>query len=739
MSPGLRRRLAFALVCAAVFSTVAAAEEPAPAVVPHGRLTGRVFERGSITPLAGARVQTAAGECESDASGRFTLELPEGAHDVLVTAEGHEPLRATEKIIAGQGLAVEYTLLPRAASRRYQSTVRGEGRHEGERFTLREQELHELPGTLGDPFRIVGSLPGVATPLPLLPYYVIRGASPGNNGFFLDGMRVPQLFHLLVGGGVVHGRLIDRLDFYPGTYDVTFGRYAGGVIDSETRAARDDGYHGDLELRLYDVSILAEAKLPKGVKVEFSGHYGYPTFIIHLVDDRIDLQYGDYQLRVDWRGFTFEALGSVDSLHIASDQFGAGALSQLPGMLRLEFHRVQVRDRERVGRAELEAAIIGGFDDNVIFDGTGVRKLSLGWRFAATVRWPRFRLQVGTDGELSRFTAEHFVDPTMPASPDQYGDLAGDRDGVVAGAYAQGTLELAGRRLLVTAGARLDTYHAGAVTLLGLDPRAQIKARLTPWLSVSGGIGLYQQPPSFPVPLPGIDTFALQLGLQHSLQGSAGVEAQLPKSVSLSVTGFYSKLWNVSDTSIDFGPVICTSPPPESLSGFPAQITRQVDGQAFGLEFLLRRSMGRFSGWIAYTLSRSERVYSCGLRPADFDQAHVLNVVGQVHLPWKLMAGARLYYASGRPVTLLSTDGVSAPVRNNSRLPDYVELDLRLDREWLFRRWAFAAFLEVQNVTFSKSVFGITYPKSNGVITSANPQVNGFNWILPSIGVRGRF
>src|SRR5581483_7408151 len=117
------------------------------------------------------------------------------------------------------------------------------------------------------PFRSIGTLTGVATPLPLFPVYVIRGASPGNSGFYLDGMRVPQLFHLLVGGGVVHARLVESLDFYPGSYDATFGHYAGGIIDAQTRAARPDGYHGEVEVRLYDISAVAELGMPKDVRL----------------------------------------------------------------------------------------------------------------------------------------------------------------------------------------------------------------------------------------------------------------------------------------------------------------------------------------------------------------------------------------------------------------------------------------------------------------------------------------
>lgn len=728
-----------AVVAVGLFSTIPAAAQE------MGRLQGRVFERGSITPVQGARVQAPGSEpVETDESGGFALDLPAGNIDLVITSERHEPLRVIERIEPGKGLRVEYRLLPQPEfRRRYVTTVRGEARHEGERFTLKEAELHQAPGTLGDPFRVIGLLPGVATPLPLLPLYVIRGASPGTNGFFLDGMRVPQLFHFLVGGGVIHARLVDRLDFYPGAYDVSFGRYAGGIIDSETRPARTDApAHGEVELRLYDVSAMVEVKLPKGVRIEAAGHYGYPSFVINLLEPRVSLTYWDYQLRMDWRGLTVEALGSYDSLSIAQDAFTGtgGLLRRGADQFRLMFHRIQIRDREKIGRLELESALVPGWDEMASFGGNGVRKMAIAARLYARARWTRFRLFTGVDGEISRFSGQNFSDSTSAsASPDQLGDLSGDRDGVVVGAFAEGSVDILPKVLSATAGVRADVYHAAGVTLLGVDPRVSLRWNLQPWLAVTGGFGLYQQPPSFPVALPGIDTFALQLGLQRAWQGAVGVEAELPQRLNFRITGFYEKFENVNDVVVDFAPSVCTAQPPESLSGLPARITRQIDGASYGMEVLLRRSAGRFTGWVAYTLSRSERVYSCGLRPADFDQAHVLNVVAQVRLPWNLMAGARLLFSTGRPVTLVNVLDPVQTLRNNHRLPDYVQLDLRLDREWIFRKWALSLFLEVVNATYSQSIFGVYYPQVDGVPQYDKPALNGFNWILPSLGIRGRF
>ena len=188
------------------------------------------------------------------------------------------------------------------------------------------------------------------------------------------------------------------------------------------------------------------------------------------------------------------------------------------------------------------------------------------------------------------------------------------------------------------------------------------------------------------------------------------------------------------------------------LTGVAATLLRLTDGQAYGLEAMLRRQKGRVTGWISYTLSRSERRFPCGTRPADYDQTHVLNLVAQAHLPRGFMIGARLYVATGRPETLVDRTSTSLVdtlqgggidgsdvlgVRNNIRMPTFVQLDLRLDKHWQFRRFHLAAFLEVVNATFSRSNLYLSYPTTE--TDQKGPTLVGFNWILPSIGLRGGF
>lgn len=472
------------------------------------------------------------------------------------------------------------------------------------------------------------------------------------------------------------------------------------------------------------------------------------------------------RFRLDWKGLTVQALGGFDSLEIVGNNDGTDLVA--PQNTRMMFHRVQIRERAATGNLAFEAALVGGLDEAGDVQGRGVRKLFVSARSNVTLRWSRLRVYAGLDAEIAKFDADRFDlgvrnlafvrdaegpsrtgsrDPDM--TPDELGEIGEDRVGVTAGAQLQATVDIVPQRVQLTAGARLDVYHAGLATLIGIDPRAQLSIKPLPWLEIRAAGGVYQQPPTFPILLPGIDTFALKLGLQRSVGGTVGEEVKLPLGFSLSTTGYYQQFSNLTDLP-PLGARVCAPPPIPSLTGTTATLMRTTSGDAYGLEVLLRRATGRVSGWISYTLSRSERAYPCGLRPADYDQTHLLNVVVQARLPRGVVVGARLYVATGRPETLvdpnLSTEAPHTDVlvlRNNMRLPTFVQLDLRVDKEWRFRRWSLGLFVEVVNATFSRTVLYQSYPNTAqdvvGVSTYGPPSEVGFNWILPSIGLKGGF
>ncbi len=87
----------------------------------------------------------------------------------------------------------------------------------------------------------------------LLPFPIVRGASPSSTGFLLDGTRVPLLYHLLSGPSVIHPEFIDEIQFYPGGAPVPYGGYTGGIIDGRTARARPDEHLLDFDANLLQV------------------------------------------------------------------------------------------------------------------------------------------------------------------------------------------------------------------------------------------------------------------------------------------------------------------------------------------------------------------------------------------------------------------------------------------------------------------------------------------------------
>ena len=271
------------------------------------------------------------------------------------------PFLQQETLSPSQELAVAY-LLERDRYDPYEIVVVGEKRREEvSRITLRGAELQQIPGTFGDPFRVIQALPGVASTVSLLPFPVVRGASPSSTGYLLDGTRIPLLYHLLIGTSVVHPEFIDEIQFYPGGAPAPYGQYAGGIVDGRTRRARADEHLLDFDVNLLQAGGFVREPLPSlGVTVTAAGRYGYPGYLLGLVTDQLSLSYWDYQFRVDAgnarNGWTVFAYGANDEL----DTRASAAASLTPALV-LGFDRLDLRDHRSTGqvRGDRRALVLG--------------------------------------------------------------------------------------------------------------------------------------------------------------------------------------------------------------------------------------------------------------------------------------------------------------------------------------------------------------------------------------------
>jgi TonB family protein len=712
----------------------------------NSMLRGKLVELGTRAPVQGAtvtaRVNNRNYTAEADLRGRFELALPEGPANVTVTAPGHNVFVQNESLAARQQLAVTY-LVERDRYDPYEIVVVGEQRREEvSRISLRGAEIKQVPGTFGDPFRVVQALPGVASVVSLLPFPIVRGATPSSTGFLLDKTRVPLLYHLLSGPSVIHPNFIDEIQFYPGGAPVLYGGYTGGIIDGRTARARRDERLLDFDANLLQLGALVRQPIPQlGATLTVAGRYGYPGLILSLATNQVSLSYWDYQLRLDGgtprNGWTVFAFGANDELQtVAADADPNDPEPPLEPSLILEFHRLDLRLHRTIGDVFAEARAVLGYD----------KTYSMGTDFSVLVAEPALHMSWKPDRALTVTAglegSVHKVeqgDDSMPDA-DAFTQITGELGTFYIGSALAEALWRPAPALLIRPGVRGDVYSDDTATRSAIDPRLTVRYRLgrrdlpdvppdsddsAIWLK--GSAGFYHQPPRFVLPLPGLDMMPIKYGLLRSFQTSLGVELPLRERFQLTAEGFFNDMdptifdLSVNDPSVVQDPNT-TLTPTGVVVNMPGQdfidrLTTPQRGRSYGLEVLLRRqARNGIFGWVSYTLSRSER-RRADWAPYDFDRSHLVNVVAGLPLRRNWDIGVRLQYQSGKPTTI--TSGY-----NDARGTGYVRFDVRVDKRAVWRSWLLDFYVDITNIA----------------LLPEEVQVGSvIRYVLPTVGLRGRF
>ena len=587
--------------------------------------------------------------------------------------------------------------------------------------SLGRAEVRQLPGAFGDPFRALDALPGVTPIVSGLPFFYVRGAPPGNIGYFLDGVRVPYLFHVGAGPSVIHPGMVDTVDLYPGGYPARFGRYAGGIVSAETTAPRTD-LHGEGNIRLFDTGALVETGFDGGRGTALvAGRYSYTAAILSLIAKNTRLDYRDYEARATYDvtpddRISLLTFGSYDLVA----QTAAGIESVL---FASEFYRLDTRWDHRFGpKTKVRVAVTGGFDQTRIPGQPRNSQDTLGSvRFELThLAADNVTFRAGGDATLDRFTADTrpYADPDDPDTK-RFNALFPPRDDVNFGTWADVKLVLGPWEIVP--GARVDIYNSSGTTAVGVDPRIGSRLHVAKPVHVIHTFGIAHQPPSFLIPIPGLAIGSLRGGLQRSIQSSAGLEIDLPESTTATITAFDNVFQNMSDTLgvVQGGDVLDR-----------ALKEQRSLGSAVGGELYIKRKLTRrFGGYLSYTISRSTRSVDREHFLSAFDRTHVANVAVAFDMGRLWRAGTRFTIYTGTPVVPAGGNGLIPPPRSQSpeRDPLFYRLDLRLEKRWNLNQakttWlSFVA--EVLNATLHTEVL---QGQTIGPVT------------IPSIGVEGAF
>lgn len=730
-------------------------------------LQGEVIERGTRRKLAGVIVSVI--ELGLDAvtgnDGTFFFHgVGPGNYYVLAIDPKFDRLQRPIVIAKREAVEVRLWMRPKGGNP-YETIVEGEREVlEVTKRTLQRQQLTSIPGTFGDPIRVIQTLPGVQRSPFGLGVVLVRGSNPDDTGIFVDGHEVPAVFHFLGGPSIFNAEMLDSLDLYPGGFPGRFGRHHGGAIALELRPTKSDGVHGSAKVDFIDSGAYIRGPVTENLSIAFAGRRSYiDAFLGFVLPDPgpgaqrivtpIYYDYAgrlDYNLKANGRLGLF-VIGSSDSLRVLDSNANEEVSTDLS--TRVRFLRV-IGSYVRSLGGDLKLTLSPAWGrDSLTFTGAqaeatgpfssiGIVNSSLSYRMRIHGRIDeRLTLDTGLDvfARATKYEALLPLDDSLISSsgvdipPSQFFRGAATTG---LGAYIDMGIDVT-KRLKLIPSLRLDSYLIEGQQLYSTDPRLVARYRLNQEWTVKGYIGRFSQPPQ---PEAVDSRFGNpDVGMEHAMHYGLGYEFKP------------NRLWSV-DSEIYYIRR-------EDLVVFTDDLVVNDDGTFSYVNFInggLRTSMGfeimikrqlteRAFGWLSYTYSKSRQRNFGGERflPTAFDQPHVLNAVASYKPGKGFELGVRFQMASGRADTPVigstydadsgSYDPLLGPSRS-VRTPTFKQIDVRAEKVWLYNTWSLGLYIDIINVANFKNAEAIEYDyryRKSAPITSFP--------ILPTLGIRGNW
>ncbi len=674
---------------------------------PPVNVTGHLRVAGSRAPAQRVTVHLDGKDTETDADGHFEYRgIAPGPHVIEIVDAGLRVKPVEVVVVADEILELEILAKPESGSDEAIG-VYYRSRTEVVSRALTADELRTTPGTMGDPVRAVQNLPGVVrTPFDS-GWLLVRGGDPEDTGVFIDGVRVPLIYHLGGFTSVMHPAMVEGIRFMPGGTSARYGRATAGAVELDT-AVVEGQRRVELGADLIHAGVYLQTPITDNHNVALALRRSYLDKALQVAlseeQARIAPRFFDWQVRWDSDHFGLFFLGYKDSIDAPTGNDD-------------EVVEVDILTNRLHGRAEFDTALghfhltpVVGLDERVFDYSTEYQELT---RNTGALR---AELSAPDDHRLDYVVGVDGLGGTYRIAVDQ---TERESSFVTVDPYAAIRV---GDDRRVTLGGRADTlYLPGHLLRTGLSPRLQAAWQVNRRLQLVADASIVHQPPPFDILVGLPDGKYLDLEKARGTGAGARLRGQ---NIGFDIDGYWRHLDRVTLFEDD------------------GTIT-QGRGMAYGIETLTRWSWRSLGGWIAYTYSRSLRQEELGdlYRPHIYDQPHYLVAVMSWDLPRQLTLAGRWRYGAGYPrladeaYDLLQTDSLEVPLDTRlDRLPPYHALDLKISKRATFRAWQLEGYLDIQNVYNRR----IPEPLITGIDDTET--VYGFGLpVLPIFGLKGVF
>lgn len=722
-----------------------------------GSLKGRVYNVKNNEPLPFTNIiisGTAIGSV-SDLDGNFTFTgLTPGYVKLEASAIGFEKVMTEEILITNsktasldipmKEVAVEISGVEITAS-----TFK---RVEESPVSLKSigiSQIEKSPGSNRDISKVIQSLPGVASSVSFRNDIIVRGGGPSENRFLLDGIEIPNLNHFATQGasggpvGIINTDFLRDVDFYSGAFPASRGNTLSSVIDMKLIDGNPDRMIYRATLGASETALSINGPLSKKTNVLFSVRRSYLQFLFGVIGLPFLPTFNDYTLKVKTKfnvqnELTIISIGALDKNVLNTGlknptEEQRFILNYLPVNNQWNY---AIGANYRHYRENSYSTLV--VSRNMLFneeykylnnDESKSKTLDYSSyetenkiRYEEVARKNGYKITYGAGMEYARYSNRTYQLAFIPSGQDTLTQInySSDLDFFKWSLFGQVSKGYLNEKLMLSLGARADanSYSAQMSNLLDqFSPRFSASYSLTPKLALNFNVGRYFQLPAYTTlgyRMPNGELINKINGLRY-IQADhivAGIDYRRNEKSKLTLEGFY-KFYNYYPFSLRDSVSLASKGADFGVSGAEAVIPISK-GRAWGAELYYREKLSRiFDVTLSYTWVRSSFEDKHGdFIPSAWDNRNIVNLTALANLNRNWDIGIKWRFVGGAPYTpydfnrssLIEAWDASGQGYldynhyNTERLKVFHQLDLRVDKQYYFKKWSLNLYLDIQNL-----------------------------------------
>lgn len=723
---------------------------------PTHRIKGTVIDKASRQPLEFINVLVLGlgRGGVTDAEGHFNIgEVPPGIYRLQASAVGYKTILTPEYIVSTKDLTIQIETEENLTELEGVTVTASPFRRDPESPVglriIGLQEIEKSPGANRDISRIVQSYPGVAfSPAGYRNDLIVRGGSPSENRFYLDGVEIPNINHFSTQGasggpvGIINADLIREVNFYTGAFPTDRGNAMSSVLDFKLRDGDMERNSLKATLGASEVSLASNGHIGKKTSYLVSVRQSYLQFLFDMLGLPFLPTFTDAQFKLKTRfnannELTILGLGGIDNMKLNTKLDGEKAeyiLSYLPKIQQETFTLGAVY-RHYAGIHVQSVVVSHSYLNNrntkyLNNDESSADNLSLKlrsveqetkFRIENTSTFGNWKINFGANLDYSQYTNTTFQRVYIDEGRtfDYHTYLGMWRWGIF------GTINYAttDERFTASLGVRTDANNfSSGMKGMGdqLSPRLSLSYRLTDGLYLSGNAGLYYQLP----PYTGLGFkdnngawVNKYLRYMSVSQESLGLSWHPGNTFELSAEGFYKQYDKIPFSIADGIPLACKGNDYGVIGNEALSSTAQ--GRAYGIEILMKWLIAKKLNLASsFTLFKSEyrNNKQSEYIASAWDNRYIFNMSGTYNFPHNWSLGMKISCIGGAPYTPYDVEKSSLVTAwnaqgrpyydytkyNTGRLPAFGQLDVRVDKTFYLKRCMLGFYIYLQNVTNSK-------------------------------------